>query len=199
MSNERYGVPDHRLFECLLNNSFGLTAEKTSAHVTGPLLGEITGDGRGFSSKRASDAEKVSISWRLHALFIFVSKWFCKEPILKSMKDHGRKTYHNGYVTRLTRSVDRNPSNAFVTLRARPLHPAGGGQLFCTYGGIALRKRHRREQSKQRVADLLTSIEHCLLDGSNVMCILCDIKHMPQWYYLKRVVAANNMGWSTKV
>ena len=28
MSHERHGFPDHRLFECLLNNSFRLTSEK---------------------------------------------------------------------------------------------------------------------------------------------------------------------------
>ena len=173
---------------------------ETSAHVTGPLLGEppVTG---GFSSKRSSGAEKVSISWRLHALFIFVSKWFCKELILKSMNDHGRKTYHTDYVTKLTRSVDKYPGNPFVTfkLRAHLWHPAGGSQLLCTYWVIALRKRPRQEQRKQRVANLLTFIEHCLFDGSDVMCILCDITHMPLWYSLKRVVAVNNMGWSIKV
>ena len=115
------------------------------------------------------------------------------------MKDHGSKTYHNDYVTKLTRSVDKYQGNPFVTLRAHPLHPAGGSQLLGTYWVSALRKRPRREQRKQWVADLLTSIEHCLFDGSNVMCILWDITHMPQWYSLKRVVAVNNMGWSTKV
>ena len=82
-------------------------------------------------------------------LFLF-RKWFCKELILKSMDDNGRKTYHNDYVTKLTltRSVDQYPGNPFVTLRAHPLHPAGGSQLFCTYGVIALRKRPRREQRK---------------------------------------------------
>ena len=152
----------------------------------------------GFPSQRASDAGKGSIPWRLRALYIFVSKWFCKELILKSMMDHDRKTYHNDYVTKLTRSVDQYPGNPFVTLRAHPLHPAGGSQLFCTYGVIALRKRPRREQRKQRVADLLTFIEH-LFDGSNVTCIVCDITHMQLWYSLKHVVAVNNMGWSTKV
>ena len=142
---------------------------------------------------------KNSISWRLRALFIFVSKWFCKELILKPMKNHGRKTHHNDYVTKLTRSVDQYPGNPFVTLRAHTLHPAGGSQLSCTYGVIALIKRPWREQRKQWVADLLTSIEHCLFDGSNAMCVLCDITHIPLWYSLKRVVAVNNIGWSTKV
>ena len=148
MSHERHGVPDRRPFECWLNNSFRLTSEKHHwAHVTGPLLEEpqVTD---GFPSQRVNDVDKVSISWRLHALFIFVSKWFCKELILKSMKDHGRKTYHNGYVTKLTRSVGQYPGNPFVTLRTHPLHSAGGSQLFCTYGVIALRKRPRREQRK---------------------------------------------------
>ena len=107
--------------------------------------------------------------------------------MLKSIDDHGRKTYHNDYVTKstLTRSVDQYPGNPFVTLRAHSLYPAGGSQLFCTYGVIALRKRPRREQRKQWVADLLTSIEHCLFDGANVMRILCVITHMPLWYSLK--------------
>ena len=153
----------------------------------------------GFSSQRASDAEKVSISWCLHGLFIFVSKWFCMELILKYLKDHCRKTYHNDYVTKQTRPVHQYPGNPFVTLRAHTLHPAGGSQLFCTYGVIALRKRPRREQRKQRVTALLTSIKLCLFDGANVMCILCYIMHMPLCYSLKRVVAVNNMGWSTKV
>ena len=115
------------------------------------------------------------------------------------MKDHGRKNYHNDYVTKLTRSIDQYPGNPFVTLRAQPLHPTGGSQLFYTYGVIAFRKRPRREQRKQWIADLLTSIEHFLFDCFKVMCILCDIMHMPLWYSLKRVVAVNNMGWSTKV
>ena len=82
-------------------------------------------------------------------LFLF-RKWFCKELILKSIDNHGRKTYHNDYVTKLTltRSVDQYPGNPFVTLRDHPLHPAGGSQLFCTHGVIALRKRPRREQRK---------------------------------------------------
>ena len=46
------------------------------------------------------------------------------------MKDHGRKTIHTDYVTKLTRSVDQKPGNPFVTLRAHPLHPAGGSQLL---------------------------------------------------------------------
>ena len=140
---------------------------------------------------------KKSISWRLRALFIFVSKCFFKELILKPMKNHGRKTHHNDYVTKLTRSVDQNPGNPFVTLRAHTLHLAGGSQLPCTYGVIALRKRSWREQRKQRVADLLTSIDHCLFDGSNAMCVLCDITYMPLWYSLKRDVAVKNIGWST--
>ena len=78
------------------------------------------------------------------------------------MKDHGRKIYHNDYVTKLTRSVDQYPGNHFVTLRAYPLHPAGGSQLFCTYGVIALRKRPRREQKKLYTSWLLSSIV-CLM------------------------------------
>ena len=198
MSHERHGVPDHWSFECLLNNSFGLTSENNQLTLLTLCWRKppVTG---GFPSQRASDVEKVSIWWSLHALFIFVSKWFCKELILKSMKVHCRKIYHNDYVTKQTRSVYKYPGNPFVTLRAHPLHPAGGSQLFCTYEVVALRKRPRREQRKQRVADLLTSIEHCLFDGSSVMCIFCDITHMPLWYSLKRVVAVNNMGWSAKV
>ena len=179
MSHERHGFPDHRLFECLLNNSFRLTSEKHQLTLLALCQGKPPVIG-GFPSQRASDAEKVSITWRLHALFIFVAKWFCKDLILQPMKDHSRKT-HNDYVTKLTRSVDKYPVNPFVTLRAHPSHPAGGTQLFCTYGVIALRKRPRREQIKQWVADLLTSIEHCLFNGSNVMCILCDITHTPLW------------------
>ena len=177
MSHERHGFPDHRLFECLLNNSFRLTSEKYQLTLLALCEGKppVT---NGFPSQRASDAEKVSISWRLHALFIFVAKWFCENLILQPMKDHSRKT-HNDYVTKLTRSA--YPGNPFVTLRAHPSHPAGGTQLFCTYGVIALRKRPRRKQRKQRVADLLTSIEHCLFNSFNVLCILCDITHTPLW------------------
>ena len=171
---------------------------ETSAHVTDPLLGETTGDRWIPLIKGQWRGTSFHISWRLHALFIFVAKWFRKDLILQPMKDHGRKT-HNDYVTKLIRSADKYPGNPFVTLRAHPSHPAGGTQLFCTYGVIALRKRPRREQRKQRVADLLTSIEHCLFNGSNVMSILCDITHTPLWYSLNRVVAVNNMGWSTKV
>ena len=54
-------------------------------------------------------------------------------------------------------------------------------------------------KEKQRVADLLTFIEHCLFDGANVMCILCDITHMPLWYSLKCVVAVNIMDGPPKL
>ena len=107
--------------------------------------------------------------------------------------------HHNDYVTKLTTSVDQYPGNPFVTLRDHLLHPAGGSEQVCTYGVIALRKRLRREQRKQRMANLLTFIKHCLFDGSDVMCILCNITHMPLWYSSKRVTTINNMVWSTKV
>ena len=122
---------------------------ETSAHTTGPLLGETTGD-RWISLTKGQWWEKsfhFMTDVFMVCLFLF-PKWFCKELILKSMDDHGRKTYHNDYVTKLTRLVDQYPGNPFVTLRAHPLHPAGGSQLFCTYGVIVLRKRPRWEQRK---------------------------------------------------
>ena len=177
MSHERHGFPDHRLFECLLNNSFRLRSEKHQLwpFVRGNHPWPVDSPHKGPVTRKKFPFHDVFM-----LCFFFVAKWFCKDLILQPMKDHSRKT-HNDYVTKLTRSVDKYPGNPFATLRAHPSHPAGGTQLFCTYGVIALRKRPRREQRKQRVADLLSSIEHCLFNGSNVICILCDITHTPLW------------------
>ena len=135
-------------------------------------------------------------------LFLF-RKWFCKELILKSMDDHGKKTYHNDYVTKLTltRSVDQYPG---IVIPLSPYAPTLYTQQVVVSCSAHMEVSHwesdpGENKEKQRVADLLTSIEHCLFDGANVMRILCGITHMPLWYSLKCVVAVNNMDGPPKL
>ena len=63
--NERDGVSNHQSHDCLLNRLFRLRSKKTSKiRVTGLCAGNspVTGE---FPSQRASNAESVSIVWRL--------------------------------------------------------------------------------------------------------------------------------------
>ena len=65
-SNEHQGVSDHRSFERLFNNLFGLTSKKYQRSALLPLCEgkpPMTGE---FPSQRASNAESVSISWHHH-------------------------------------------------------------------------------------------------------------------------------------
>ena len=65
--NGRYGVSNHQPHDCLLNRLFRRRSKKTSKlRVTGLCAGNSPGTGE-FPAQRASNAEKVSISWRNHA------------------------------------------------------------------------------------------------------------------------------------
>ena len=64
--NERDGVSNHLILECLLNRLFRRRSKKTSKlRVTGICQGNppVTA---GFPSQRASNTENVSIWWRYH-------------------------------------------------------------------------------------------------------------------------------------
>ena len=64
--NERDGVSNHQPHDCLLNRLFRRRSKKTSKlRFTGLCTGNspITGE---FPAQRASNAENVSIWWRLH-------------------------------------------------------------------------------------------------------------------------------------
>ena len=64
--NERDGVLNHQRPDCLLQRLFRRRSKKTSKHrVTGLCEGNspVTGE---FPAQRASNAENVSIWWRLH-------------------------------------------------------------------------------------------------------------------------------------
>ena len=66
--NERDGVSNHQPHDCLFNRLFRCRLDKTSKlRVTG-LCGEFTGDR--WIPQRTSNAENISIWWRLHVLVI---------------------------------------------------------------------------------------------------------------------------------
>ena len=65
--NGRDGVSNHQPHDCLLDSLFGLRSKKTStSRVTGLCVGNspVTGE---FPAQKASNAENVSVWWRLHA------------------------------------------------------------------------------------------------------------------------------------
>ena len=67
--NERGGVSNHRRLDCLLNRLFSRRSKKTSRlRGTGFCEGNppVTG---GFPSQRVSNAENVSMWWRLHVMY----------------------------------------------------------------------------------------------------------------------------------
>ena len=64
--NELDGVSDHQSHDCLLNRLFGRRSKKTSKlRVTGLCAGNSPETGE-FPAQMASNAENVSIWWRLH-------------------------------------------------------------------------------------------------------------------------------------
>ena len=64
--NGRNGVSNYQPHDCLLNRLFRRRSKKTSKLcVTGLCVGNSPGTGK-FPAQMASDAEKVSISWRHH-------------------------------------------------------------------------------------------------------------------------------------
>ena len=69
--NGHDGISNHQLFDCLLNRLFGCRSKKTSKlRVTGFCVGNSPGTGE-FPAQMASNAERVSIWWRHHALYDF--------------------------------------------------------------------------------------------------------------------------------
>ena len=65
--DERDGVSNHRLHDCLLNRLLRRRSKKTSKPYVTALCARnspVTGE---FPAQTASDAENVSISWRHHA------------------------------------------------------------------------------------------------------------------------------------
>ena len=69
--NGRDGVSNHQPHDCFLNRSFRHRSKKTSKlRVTGLCAGNSPEAGE-FPAQMASNAENVSISWRLHDL----KKW----------------------------------------------------------------------------------------------------------------------------
>ena len=70
--NGRNGVSNHQPHHCLLNRLFRRRSKKTSKfHVTGLCAGNspVTG---GFPAQKASNAEKISIWWRHHDIYLSV-------------------------------------------------------------------------------------------------------------------------------
>ena len=65
--NEHDGVSNHQPYDCLLNGLFRCSLKKTSKlRITGLCEGNSLVIGE-FPAQRASNAENVSIWWRLHA------------------------------------------------------------------------------------------------------------------------------------
>ena len=70
-NNERDGVSNHQRYNCLLNRLFRHRSKKIlKFHVTVFCEGNspVTGE---FPTQMASNAEKVSISWRHHVICLF--------------------------------------------------------------------------------------------------------------------------------
>ena len=73
--NGRDSVSNHQPHDCLLNRLFRRRSNKTSKlRVTGLCAGNSPGTGE-FPAQMASNAENVSIWWRLHDLDVHV--WTC--------------------------------------------------------------------------------------------------------------------------
>ena len=75
LHNERYGVSNHRCFDCLLNRLFRRRLKKTTKlRVIGLCEGNspVTGD---LPAQRASNTENVCIWWRHHAQFFLLGRY----------------------------------------------------------------------------------------------------------------------------
>ena len=81
----RHGVSNHRRLDCLSNHLFRRISKKTSkVRVTGLCEGNPP-VATGFPSQRASNAENVSIWWRLNVLMrVIIIKWWTNK-LLKTM------------------------------------------------------------------------------------------------------------------
>ena len=92
--NERNGISNHQLYDCLLNCLFRRrSTKKCKLRVTGLCKGNspVTGE---FPAQRVSNVESVSIWWRhhvvgqaidLHTMCFVVFKWVCLESSIKSV------------------------------------------------------------------------------------------------------------------
>ena len=75
--NEHDDVSNHQPHHCLLNSLFGRRSKKTSKlRVTGLWVGNSPGTGE-FPAQMASNAENVSIWWRLHDTWPRIKLWRC--------------------------------------------------------------------------------------------------------------------------
>ena len=89
--NDHDGVSNHQPYGCLLNRLFGRRSKKTSKlRVTGLCVGNSPVPVNSHT-KRASNAENVSIWWRHqetpHLQYIMCSLKFCKSPVRASESD----------------------------------------------------------------------------------------------------------------
>ena len=86
--NGRDSVSNHQPHGCLLNRLFRRRSKKTSKlRVTGLCVGNSPGTG-GFPAQMASNAENVSIWWRLHGS-VFSNHF----EIWQAARQHCRSTY----------------------------------------------------------------------------------------------------------
>ena len=95
--NERDGVSNHQLHDCLFKRLFRRRSKKTSKlRVTGLCEGNssVTGD---FPAQRASNAENVSIWWRHHDM---MTSWYDKLSILLALCARIYQWMHKGPVMR---------------------------------------------------------------------------------------------------
>ena len=73
LHNGHDGVSNHQPHDCLLNRLFRRRSKKTpKLRVTGLCVGNSPGTGE-FPAQMASNAEKVSIWWRHHAVIWYTS------------------------------------------------------------------------------------------------------------------------------
>ena len=80
--NERYGVWNHQRLDCLLKRLFRRRSKKTSKlRVTG-VWGEFTGY-QWIPAQMTSNAENVSIWWRLHNFASTIMSWVIWVPFYR--------------------------------------------------------------------------------------------------------------------
>ena len=73
--NERDGVSNHQPIDCLVNRLCRRRSKKTSKLCTTSLCARNSPVSGHFPAQRASNAENVSIWWRLHGRDICYSNW----------------------------------------------------------------------------------------------------------------------------
>ena len=91
--NEHDNVSNHEPHDCLLNRLFGRRSKKTSKlRVTGLGVGKSPGTGE-IPTKRASNAENASISWR-HPDSMMILCFFLTTLVLVRLVNSLSYTYH---------------------------------------------------------------------------------------------------------